>query len=629
MLFPHLWSLPELLEVNDEIKRSVLSKWNEAYRTGEPVVDDQTYDALLDSLPESDPLREQVGFEVGDQRKVTLPIPMFSMDKVKSMVEISKWMESKKIRPEERVVITPKYDGLSFLVHTETRQAYTRGNGSEGQRSDAHFEKVQSELSKGVPEALMGRHLIGEVIMPREVFEKKYSLEYRNPRNLVAGLFNHKTPKSPLNDVFFMAYGSGEERESKSEELAMINGINAREVPSLTTTLEKLSDEFLQQTFASWNMEFEIDGLIIELDDLDRRRQLGREKSNNPCYARAWKGFEALSALTVIRGIQYQISKDGRLSMVGQLDPIELDGVTVSNVTLNNAGMMLERGWGIGAKVRVIRSGMVIPKIVATDEKVTPTLPEVCPACESALQWNSTRVHLLCRNPNCQAQQTQSAISFFKVLGIEEMGEKIVEQLFEAGYNSVEKILHMKQEDFLALDRFAERRAKVIFENIHAKCDQVPLEKLQHALGCFKGMGAKRLALVARFDAPDRKPDFETVMSIDGFSDVMARAYLKGFDEFWELAAKLPITIAPYRELLSVEGGICEGMKVCFTGFRDKAMEQEIVAKGGEIASGVSSKTTHVVTKDAKGQSSKLKKARDLGLAIWEPSEMTEFLVGS
>lgn len=626
-LFPNTWPLEELLNSPLEIKRSVLESWNESYRKGEPQVGDQSYDRLLETLPEDDRLRQKVGFEVDDgQRKVRLPVPMFSMDKVKSMEEIKKWMESKSIAPNEQVVITPKYDGLSFLVNGKTLQAYTRGNGTEGQRSDAHFQKLLNGRRFEVPKILQDRHLIGEVIMPRAVFEEKYSEDYRNPRNLVAGLFNNKEPQPALADVNFMVYGVSEGEEGKSEILTWLNPLNAVQVPFRRLSLEDLTEELLQASFAEWNLEHEIDGLIVELDDAERRLELGREKNNNPCFARAWKGFEALSASTTIRGIQYQVSKDGRLTMVGQLDPIELDGVTVSNVTLNNAGMMLERGWGIGAKVKVIRSGMVIPKIVGTDDPVAPSLPETCPTCEAELKWNSTRVHLMCRNSECSAQQIQGAISFFKVMEIDEVGEKIVEQLFEAGYNSVEKILNMSVADFLALERFAEKRAQLIHDNIHGKCQKVPLERLQHASGCFDGMGTKRLALVSRYDSENNTPDFETLLTIDGFSDVTARAYLKGIGPFWAWASKLPITIAATKLVDENATGPCSGMKFCFTGYRDKAAQAKIEELGGQVVSGVSGKTTHVVTKDANGSSSKLKKARGLGIEIWEPEQLNRFL---
>jgi DNA ligase (NAD+) len=608
-------------------RKALLEQWNVSYRLGTALVDDQVYDSLLESLPLDDEFRQRVGFEVSDQRKTALPIPMYSMDKVKSVEEIHKWMESKRLLSQEKIVITPKFDGLSFLVQPDSGRAYTRGNGSEGQRSDSHFAMLMSKKNSVLPLDLLNRYLIGEVIMPRNVFEENYSQDYRNPRNLVAGLFNQKEAQEALKDVHFIAYGLGDEAENKEHALQLLNQYNTIALPMVSCALGELTEDFLLDLFSKWNVEFELDGLILEINDLPRRRELGREKNNNPCYARAWKGFEASSALSTIRGIQYQVSKDGRLSVVGQLDPIELDGVTVSNVTLNNVSMMVERGWGIGAKVRVIRSGMVIPKIVGTDLRSEPVLPTHCPSCQTELTWSSSGVQLICPNTSqCPAQQIQTAIAFFKIMEIDEVGEKIVEQLYEAGYDSILKICAMEAEDFLKLDRFAEKRAQLIHSSIHSKLKAVPLEQIQHASACFKGLGRKKLALLAHFSKPELKPSLDEVLKVDGFSDITAHAYLAGFRPFWEFVAPLPLRIAEKEAHVDRQQGFCTGLKFCFTGFRDKDMEKAIVAEGGEILSAVSGKTTHVITKDPSSSSSKIQKARELGLLVWGPEELKSFM---
>ncbi|MBF0198678.1 MAG: hypothetical protein HQL32_13260, partial [Planctomycetes bacterium] len=127
--------LVDLLSGPDDQKVNVLKEWNQQYRTGSPIVEDKVYDTLFESLPANHPYRSEVGFSVSDSRKISLPIPMYSMDKVKSHDEILKWMKSKNIADHEEVIITPKYDGLSFLYQPSTGNAYTRGNGKEGQFS--------------------------------------------------------------------------------------------------------------------------------------------------------------------------------------------------------------------------------------------------------------------------------------------------------------------------------------------------------------------------------------------------------------------------------------------------------------------------------------------------------------
>ena len=619
--------IKEALELGLPEKRALLERWNKAYRAGAALVDDDIFDAVLESLPSDDTLRSAVGFDVAlDQRKVKLPIPMFSMDKVKTMDEIHRWMKSKGLMADEKVIVTPKYDGLSFLVQASTRQAYTRGNGAEGQRSDGHFRELLGKR-EWIPDPSLGsRHLIGEVIMSRQRFIEKYAEEYKNPRNLVAGLFNQKEPASSLQDVDFIVYGVGEEQESKSQLVSLISNLNTENLPFWESTLGELSQEKLEEKYLEWNLSHEIDGLIIEIDDRDRRLEVGREKNNNPAYARAWKGFSAMSATTHIQEIRYQVSKDGRLAPVASVDPVQLDGVTVSNVTLNNASMMEANGWGGGAKVKIIRSGMVIPKIVSTLEPVKPALPEKCPSCSSILSWDENRVHLKCSNPSeCTHTRIQRMLAFFKIMEIEEVGDKLVEQFFEEGYDSIEKVLSMEVNDFQKLERFAERKAELVYSSILNKLRGVPLEKIQHASGFFQGLGTKRLALVNRYRNPAQPPLKEELEAVEGYSEVSAEAYLSGIGKFWSFMEGLPIELSELKTKTIIDGP-GKNMRVCFTGYRNKEAESKLLSIGSEIVSGVSGKTTHLVCKDPSGTSSKLKKARELGCVIWGPDDLGSFI---
>lgn len=617
-------SLSTYLNLSVQEKRTLLEKWNLAYRTGEALVDDETYDAIFDSLPEDDPLRLKTGFDVGDQRKCKLPFPMFSMDKVKSCEELEKWLKLKGVDGDAKLVISPKYDGLSFLIKAGSMEAYTRGNGIEGQRSDHHFKELSKNKKFKTIAELKNNFLIGEVIMKRKTFNEKYAERFRNPRNLVAGLFNQKSIDPALQDVEFIAYGLAEDVSNKSKAFDWLNRFNVYTVPYECCQVSDLDDDKLNRLFATWNEDFEIDGLIIELDELSWRQELGREKNNNPAFSRAWKGFRESSAETVIRAHTIQLSKEGRLTFVGQVDPVELDGVTVSNVTLYNAGTVLENQWGAGARVRIIRSGMVIPKIIDTLEPASATLPETCPSCQTPVHWDNTHIHLICPNTEgCDGQRIQKIIAFLSILGVEEIGEGVVEQLYKEGFDTIEKLLQLQKEELVQLDRFAERKAEIVVNNLKARTRDIPLEKLQHASGCFKGLGSKKLALVNRFDSPNKKPDFETLLEVEGFSEISARAYLEGFDRFWAFIQVLPVSIAKTKE---PSGNKCEGMKFCFTGFRDKELEAKLTEEGGKVSSGVTSKTTHVVAKDMDSTSSKLKKARDLKIEIWDVEKLLKHL---
>jgi DNA ligase (NAD+) len=438
-------------------------------------------------------------------------------------------------------------------------------------------------------------------------------------------MFNADDANEMLQDVEFVCYGVGTEFGTKQDMIKALNIYNTVKVPYKFAKLKDVKEDDLKNWFADWNSEFEIDGLIIELNDVNLRAKLGRERNNNPAYARAWKGFDAMQATTTINGVSFKVSKEGKLAPVGQVQPVDLDGVTVSNVTLNNAGMMEAEGWWKGSEVTIIRSGMVIPKIIETTQQVKPALPTTCPSCNSDLEWDENHVHLLCTNTwACEAQRLQQIVSFLKIIGVDNVGEGVVEQLYDAGYTSVRKVVKARKEDLESLDGFGRRKADIVHTNIHAKLKDVPLEKLQHAMGCFKGLGSKKLVLLNEYNTKDNKPTQTQVESVEGFSETSAKAYLKGFDLFWDYIKTIPeITIAQPKQ---ASGDKCKDMVFCFTGFRSKALEEAIEDELGKVGSSVSKKTTHVVTSDRDGSTSKLNKARDLGLTIWEPNELENFL---
>lgn len=615
--------LNTIIDQSEDQKTKLLKTWNQAYRKGESIVDDTVYDRVLDSLNDNHPYKSKVGYEVGE-RKANLPIPMYSMDKIKSYDELLKWCDSKKIDKNEEVLITPKYDGLSFLIHSSSKKAWTRGNGEVGQMSDLHFKVVMHDKPFLVPDKLEGQYFIGEVIMKKSTFYEKYSHQFKNPRNLVAGLFNQKNPDKVLNDVNFMAYGLGSEEIPRVECLNLLNQFNQENVPFESIDISELNDEKLNEIFTTWSGDYEIDGLIIEITNQTLRSQLGREVNNNPAYSRAWKGFKETACETVIENIKYQISKEGKLTVVGQVTPVLLDGVTVSNVSLYNAASIKENGWGVGAKVKIIRSGMVIPKIIETIERARCELPMCCPSCSSILIWDDTNTQLICNNSeNCEAQQLQKIVAFCSILEVESIGEGVAEQLYEQGYNSIPKLLSMEPTHIKKLDGFAERKANAICQNLKEKITNVPLEKIQHATGFFKGLGAKKLSLVNEFNSLDKKPSLETLIEIDGFSEISAKNYLAGFEKFWDFIKPLPITILEKKEQGSAK---YSHLVIVFTGYRDKNLENKITDGDGKVTGSVSKNTTHIVTKDPNAGSSKLKKARDLNIPILTPEDFQRLL---
>lgn len=584
----------------------LLRKYNDLYRRGMPEISDELYDHYYDMLYNMDPENSfftEVGMKVTDDRKVKLPIEMRSMNKIKTIEDLYSWCKSKSINENEEVVITPKYDGISLLNEDGTNNTWTRGDGIYGQNSNEHYKLLNNKSKNKRFE-----FTYGEVIMPRKTFEDKYKDIYKNPRNLVAGLLNSKEPSIILNDCHYIKYGAEgniNDVKYKHEILDILNEEQDFKVNYIITTIDKISIDFLVETFTKWSSEYEIDGLIIEINSLEKQRDLGRETSSrNPCYARAFKSnsFEEIKESEII-DIKWNISKQGYLKPVLNIQPIILNGVKISNITGNNAKYVVDMGLGIGAIIKVRRSGMVIPIVEEVIKKADVELPK------GDYKWSLSGIELETMYETDE-QRIKQIISFFNVLGTKSLGEGNVNILWNNGYRTIKDILNMKISDFLILDGFALRKSEIIYNNIQDSIRNVPIEKLQHASGLFPMLGEKKLALVSHFS---KKPTMEQLLNIDGFAEISAKSYLDNYDRFFEFVSELPIVIRKYDK--KKEGRLL-GEKFVFSGLRDKKAEEIITENGGEVVSTVSKKSTYLVVKEHGSSSSKELLARKHNVRI-------------
>lgn len=620
----------EVIHINEQENLELqIRTYDSNYRAGTPICTDEAYDKLIEELQQKYPDSSLIKKGVIEQtqkenRKQKLPIYMGSLNKLKSVEEIQQWLKSIDCE-NENIVITPKYDGISLVVDESNDKCWTRGDGEVGQKSDLHFSNLNDKHC--------GTDIIsfGEAIMSKKNFEK-YKDKFANPRNMVAGLFNRDQAGEELKDVDYIRYGMSPDTD-KIIQIGRLNYINEVDCKYLILNAneffkigtEKL-EESLTAIYSDWGSKYQIDGLVIDINDPVTRDRLGREENMNPKYARAIKLPKwSQEAIVKVKGVQWQVSKQGKLKPVIEVEPTELAGVTISNVTGYNAKYIFDNNIASGSIIRIVRSGDVIPKHIETISYIPNAGNDLmddlveCPSCGEPTKWDETITELVCTNPECKEMKIMKLVHFFSTLEIEDFGEPSIRKLYNSGFESAESILNIDLEDILEIEGFGDISIKKLFDQFDKlKYEGVPFAKLLHALDVMDGkIGEKTIQLVLDNIWGNNSFTVENLVKIDGVAEITANVFLKGWyesEKYSDLPIKVSYVTSPKQE---VTGNKFQGMKICFTGCRPtKEQEQEIQSQGGEIVSGVSNKTTYLVVKDSSSTSSKMQKAKELGVTI-------------
>jgi NAD-dependent DNA ligase len=206
---------------------------------------------------------------------------------------------------------------------------------------------------------------------------------------------------------------------------------------------------------------------------------------------------------------------------------------------------------------------------------------------------------------------------------VDNVGEGVIAQLWEAGYQTIKDILYLSTSNLEKLDGFGNRKADIVYSNIQSKIKNVELSKLQHASGIFSGLGSKKLLLLEQFNT---KPSLNEVLCIEGFAETSAKIYLDGYDAFNDFLKDLPIITIKSTELKKATSSELDGKSFCFTGVRLADEELKIIDKGGKISSGVSKTLTYIVCKDKNAGSAKLIKAEELGVILLSVEDLKGML---
>jgi NAD-dependent DNA ligase len=591
------------------------------YNTGTSSgLDDWQYDMLKETLNRRDPeYVVPVGARIREhENRVTLPFWLGSMDKFKpeDARDIAQWIVNNQ-SPE--YIIEDKLDGVSCLMIVKNGKIklYTRGDGIIG--ADISY---LAQYFKTIPKDLdIDINVRGELIMDENIFKEKYSNEYANPRNMVAGRIGAKTVRPGLRDIKFVAYevvGDGV-MESPSNQLDFLDSLGFHTVRR--SIVKNFTVDSLMETLVRFKetSTFEIDGIIVQ-PNISYERNV----SGNPEYAFAFKMRLTGNLVEAkVVGVDWNVSKWGQLKPRVEIDPVKLGGVTISWATGFNAKFIVEESIGPGAIIEVTRSGDVIPYIVKVIKKADePEMPEI------PYKWNETNVDIYTEdfgNEMC----IKLIASFFAKLGIKHVGEKNVGKMYDSGYDTLLKIISASKEDFAKVPSFGERMAERTYDNIHNGLKNLSLPTVLGASGVFGfGLGRKKITTLMD-DFPNildvyrnmtKKELLDRILQIEGFSDKSAQKIVDNVEWADKFITAMKI-FATFKEQIIV-GDTLKGLKIVFTGFRDKKLEEEVVARGGKVTTTVSRNTSIlvVINKDGK-PSGKVQKAMDLNIKVLDKEE--------
>ena len=463
----------------------------------ETLLTDQEYDILREYILKKDPnnkyANEQHAALEVSKDKVKLPYELWSMDKIKPDTNA---LEKFKEKYKEPFVISAKLDGVSGLYTTieDKPHLYTRGNGKYGQNIDHLIPLLKLPSSGKIA-------IRGELIIKEAVFKSKYSETYKNSRNFVSGLVNKKkltkAEENIIKDLDFVAYEVIKPENLKpSEQLKFLEtlkpDINIVK-NEINITQKKLTNEFLSEKLKDYraNYKYTIDG-IINIED-----KVYPRVSKNPDHAFAFKMLIQENVVeTVVVNVHYEASKDGYLKPTIEIEPMEVDGATITYITGNNAKYIINNKIGLGAKVLITRAGGVIPKIEEILEPAEkPILPKIS---KDEYEFNETNTDYVLKNPELnETVLLKNITGFFKTLEVEGLGEGNVKKLVKANHNTIGKILALTKEDIEAIDTFKDKMATKIHNSIKEKLNSSSLAKITAATNILgRGFAEKRINLI-------------------------------------------------------------------------------------------------------------------------------------
>jgi DNA ligase (NAD+) len=577
----------------DALEKEV-ARHNELYWVyAAPEISDQEFDSLtrkLASLAPDSPALRHLGPSPQAGAQVRHSAPMLSLDKCYEQVDLERWLGSF----EGDVVVMPKVDGLAcslvYGAEGELERAASRGDGEVGEDVTANVRAIAD-----VPLRVGGgpAEVRGEVYLSVERFsqlcDQKPEGAPKNPRNAAAGALRQKDPnRTRALGLSFLAYDlRGVDAGTQHDRLSRLANMGFETIPHLVVPRSGAPAAVESFTLQRASLAFETDGVVLMADQLSEQARLGIT-AHHPRYALAWK-FQGEEGTSTLRGVEWSVARTGTITPVACVDPVQLSGVTVTRATLHHLGFLEKLGLTLGAKLVMVRRGGVIPHVERVVEAgdAPVCVPARCPSCGGEVVREGD--FLSCGRPEqCASARLGAVLHYASTVGIQGLGESILERAFEMGLiTAYPDIYRVTEAQLASIDRCGAKNAAKIAVEID-KARRLPLDVFLQALGIANlGKGAARL-LADRFGSLGgvRSATVDQLSACKGIGEVVARSIVQGLAErsAWmdELAGTVEVTHG-------VGTGLA-GMSFAFTGalgMDRKVAEGLVTGRGGRVVSSV------------------------------------------
>lgn len=618
-LDPHIDTLKYIIQEASEIYANMVGPEDEPFLT------DFQYDEIVKIVRRYDPsYKENIGSDVRGG-KIKLPFILGSIDQVydtndKNLQTPEEWIKDNNLS-DEWIIISDKQDGTSGAsIHSSDigiNIAYSRGNGYEGADITRHIKKISNYPN--VKHDLKVRY---EVITPYELFyAKKAFIEgdgkkfYKNPRNYTAGKMNSEVADTDFfSMVKVIATSLIDSDLDKDEQYNLLSNCGFDVTPWVKIKGKDITQKYLSNYLEKRKNESptELDGIVLDINSSVIRNSLDWKNENPPFSVKYKIVRDEDKRIATVTNVLYEPSKDGYLKPRIEIEPVDINGVTITYCTGFNAGFIFDNKINIGTKILVTRQGDVIPHCSSI---ISPSNEGLLPNEDifGKMEWTETHVDLVLidRRSN-KTVVINEILHASNTLSIPSLKEGSVKKLVEAGYNSFIEIAFAQVEELQEV--VGESAGKLIYNGIIDKLNGVPVTRLADASQTLgRGVGErtckKIFETIGYHEFVDKDFTREDLINCEDVGEKTADLILKNIDDFISFMND----ISGICNIELPKKGNLSGLAFLFTGIRDNLLKDAIEAKGGEMISSVSKKKDmYLICKNVNEKGSKLDKAREV-----------------